>query len=135
PSTASVVNKDFKKALLFAMSDDLNISIALAIIDELIATTNDALDKEPKNKALKKETLANMAFIAELLGFGEQEPFAYFQIGISKEEKEQIETLINKRNEAKKAKDFASSDALRAELLTLGVAIMDSPTGTVWEKV
>jgi cysteinyl-tRNA synthetase len=78
PGKSSAVNKEFKAALLLAMGDDLNISTALAVIDEMVANTNDAFDKEAKNKALKKETLANIEFIDTLLGFGGKEPFEYF---------------------------------------------------------
>jgi cysteinyl-tRNA synthetase len=130
----SSVNKDFKKDLLFAMSDDLNISVALSIIDERIATTNDALDANPKDKGLKKETISNIEFIDSLLGFGAKEPFSYFQIGVSEVEKAQIEPLISSRTKAKKEKDFSRSDALRDELTVLGIAIMDTPEGTLWEK-
>ena len=134
PGKSSVVNKDFKKALLDAMGDDLNISIALSVIDVMIADTNDAFDKEAKNKALKKETLANIEFIDTLLGFGGKEPFAYFQIGISEEEKAKIERLVTARVEAKKEKDFERSDTIRDELTAMGISIMDTAEGTVWEK-
>jgi cysteinyl-tRNA synthetase len=116
------------------MGDDLNISTALAVIDEMIANANDAFDKEAKNKALKKETLANIEFVDILLGFGGQEPFKYFQIGISAEEKEKIEALISQRSEAKKEKNFERSDAVRDELIAMGISIMDTADGTVWEK-
>ena len=134
PGKASVANKNFQKALLDAMADDLNISIALSIIDELIATTNDALDAEPKNKSLKKETLANIEFINTLLGFGGKEPFSYFQIGVDTNLKEKIEALIGERLEAKKEKNFTRSDEIREELTALGISIMDSAEGTLWEK-
>jgi cysteinyl-tRNA synthetase len=134
PGKGSAVNKDFKKALLEAMSDDLNISMALAIIDEMVASANEKLDVNPKDKALKKETIANIEFINSLLGFGGKEPFAYFQIGIDETLKAKIETLITERTEAKKAKDFERSDAIRDELTAMGIAIMDTPDGTVWEK-
>ncbi len=134
PGKASTVNKDFKRALLDAMGDDLNISIALSVIDEMIAQTNEKLDENPKDKGLKKETLANIAFIDELLGFGGKEPFSYFQIGVDEALKEKIEALLAKRAEAKKAKDFTTSDAIRDELTAMGIAIMDTPEGTVWEK-
>ena len=134
PGKASSVNPEFKQALLDAMGDDLNISIALAVIDEMIASVNETLDADPKNKALKKETLANIDFIDTLLGFGGKEPYSYFQIGVDETLKAQIETLLAKRTEAKKAKDFALSDAIRDELTAMGVVIMDTPEGTVWEK-
>jgi len=149
PGKGSAVNKTFKKALLTAMSDDLNISIALAVIDEMVATTNDLLDTNPKDKslkgnaskplgasykALKKETLANIEFIDTLLGFGGKEPFSYFQIGVDEILKTQIETLISERSEAKKEKNFERSDIIRDELIALGVSIMDTVDGTLWEK-
>ncbi|KYJ86532.1 cysteine--tRNA ligase [Sulfurovum riftiae] len=134
PGKGSAVNKDFKKALLDAMADDLNISVALSVIDEMIAETNEKLNTNPKDKALKKETIANIEFIDTLLGFGGKEPFEYFQIGISDEEKAKIEKLVAERIEAKKAKDFATSDAIRDELTNMGIAIMDTADGTVWEK-
>jgi cysteinyl-tRNA synthetase len=134
PGKASAVNKTFKKGLLDAMSDDLNISIALAVIDEMVATTNDTLDTNPKDKALKKETLANLEFIDTLLGFGGKEPFSYFQIGVNETLKTQIENLIFERTEAKKEKNFERSDAIRNELIALGISIMDTADGTLWEK-
>ena len=134
PGKASLPNKNFKKALLDAMGDDLNISIALSIIDELVANTNDALDANPKDKGLKKETLANIAFIDKLLGFGAKEPFSYFQIGVDDALKEKIERLIAARIEAKKEKDFERSDSIRDEITALGINIMDTSDGTLWEK-
>ncbi|MCW8821780.1 MAG: cysteine--tRNA ligase [Sulfurovum sp.] len=135
PGKGSAVNKTFKNALLTAMGDDLNISIALAVIDEMVAEANDAFDTVPKDKSLKKETLANIEFIDTLLGFGGKEPFAYFQIGVDEALKIQIEALISERSEAKKEKNFERSDAIRDELIALGISIMDTPAGTLWEKV
>ncbi len=134
PGKASAANKAFKQSLLDAMSDDLNISVALAHIDEMIATANEKLDANPKDKALKKETLANIELIDTLLGFGGKEPYSYFQIGVDEALKEKIEALIAKRTEAKKEKDFATSDAIRDELTAMGIAIMDTAEGTLWEK-
>jgi cysteinyl-tRNA synthetase len=134
PGKASAVNKTFQNAVLNAMRDDLNISMALAEIDEMIAKTNDLLDENPKNKPLKKEVLANIVFIDELLGFGGKEPFSYFQIGVDETLKANIEALVAERIEAKKNKDFEHSDAIRDELISMGITIMDTSTGTVWEK-
>jgi len=135
PTKASKPNKKFQKIIIEAMSDDLNISVTLATIDEMISQTNDKLDANPKDKGLKKETLANIEFIYELLGFGGKEPFSYFQIGIDEITKEAIENLIEERNQAKKAKDYSKSDAIRDEITAMGIALMDTPNGTLWEKV
>ncbi len=125
----------FKKELLAALNDDMNISSALALIDEMISTANETLDTAGKHKQLKRETMANLAYIEELLGFGVQNPFEYFQFGIDETTKEKINTLIAQRNTAKKEKDFALADKLRDEILAYGVNIMDTPQGTFWEKV
>lgn len=135
PGQASTVNKEFKKSLLSAMSDDLNISEALAVIDEMIANANDSFDENIKNKGLKQETLANIEFIDKLLGFGAKEAFEYFQIGVDKKLKNKIETLIAERNKAKQEKNFEHSDLIRDELIAMGISIMDTTTGTVWEKL
>jgi cysteinyl-tRNA synthetase len=131
----SSVNREFKKALLDALNDDLNISQALAVVDEMISNSNEALDREPKNKGLKKEIRANISFLEELLGIGRVDAYSYFQIGISEEEKKKIENLIKERDEAKAKKDYQKSDAIRDELKKLNISIMDTPNGTVWEKV
>ena len=134
PGKGSAVNKAFKKSLLDAMSDDLNISIALSVIDEMVATTNEKFDANPKDKALKKETIANIEFVDILLGFGGKEPFSYFQIGVDEILKEKIENLLTERTKVKKEKNFERSDAIRDELIAMGISIMDTAEGTVWEK-
>jgi len=125
----------FTKTLLEALNDDMNVSKALSLIDEMIASANETLDTPGKHKNLKKETLANLAFIEKVLGFGVQNPFAYFQSGVDEQTKAKIEELIEKRDIAKKEKDFGLADALRDEILSFGVQIMDTPHGTFWEKV
>ena len=129
------VSKEFKEALLKAMSDDLNSSKAMAIVDEFIVNANESLDKEPKNKALKQQIVANINFICRLLGIGCKDAIKWFQQGVSKEEKEKIEKLIEKRAQAKKDKDFESADKIRNELTKMGITIMDTPNGTKWEKI
>ncbi|QOP43284.1 cysteine--tRNA ligase [Sulfurimonas sediminis] len=125
----------FKKELLKSLNDDMNVSTALALIDEMISKANETLDTAGKHKLLKRETLANLAYIEKLLGFGIQNPFEYFQFGIDETTKEKINTLIEQRDSAKKEKNFALSDKIRDEILSLGVNLMDTPQGTFWEKV
>jgi len=134
PGNASAANKAFKKALTDAMKDDLNISVALSVIDEMIAHTNEKLDANPKDTALKKEAIANIELIDSLLGFGGKEPFSYFQAGVEENIKKEIESLLQKRIEAKQERDFATADAIRDRLLSMGISIMDTAEGTLWEK-
>lgn len=131
----SRVDDEFKSLILDALSDDLNISIALAKIDEMVNQANTNLDKEPKNKALKSTIMANLNFIKETLGILYQDEFEWFQYGFDEEQKEQISNLIKARNEAKSAKNYEKADLIRDELNSLGVAIMDTPNGVKWEKI
>ena len=132
---SSIVNKEFKEKMIISLNDDINTSKALSTIDEMISNTNDKLDINPKDKVLKKELVANIEFISEILGIGSFDAYSYFQFGISNEEKTKIEKLIEKRTEAKKAKDFEAADKVRDEITALGISLMDTPSGVVWEKV
>ncbi|KLE08853.1 cysteine--tRNA ligase [Aliarcobacter butzleri] len=131
----SSVNKKFKEDILNALNDDINTSIALSVIDEMINSANDKLDSNPKDKNLKKELISNINFIEEVLGIGGNDAYAYFQFGIDESTKEKIEDLILKRNEAKKTKDFETADKLRDELSSMDISLMDTVNGTVWEKL
>ena len=131
----STVNEDFKNELLEALNDDLNSAKAISIIDEYINKANETLDKEPKNKNFKKELVATFEYINEVFGIGFNDAYKYFQFGISEEEILNIEFLIEKRTEAKKNKDFEMADKIRENISKLGVSIMDTPNGVVWEKL
>lgn len=132
---ASNVDDKLKNDLLKFMGDDLNISASLGIIDEMINLANQTLDNEPKNKAFKAITVANLEFIKELLGIGYADEFKWFQWGVDGEEKERILSLIEQRNKAKKDKNFALADMIRNELANLNVSIMDTANGVMWEKI
>ena len=130
----SQVNKEFKEKMINALNDDINTSKAISFIDEMISSANDKLNNNPKDKALKKELVANFEFISDVLGIGNSDAYKYFQFGISNEEKTKIEELIEKRAQAKKEKDFDTADKVRDEISNLGVSLMDTPNGVVWEK-
>jgi len=115
------------------MSDDLNVSVALSIIDEMINLANEKLDKNSKDKNLKKEILANIELINRVFGIGEREPLNYFQIGIDDKKRKIIEDLIEKRAKAKRERDYIRADKIRNELQDMGISIMDTPKGTFWE--
>ena len=132
---SSLVDKDFKKRLMDALSDDLNISVALSVVDDMLTTANEKLDSEPKNRAYKQEINANIELLDNILGIGYKNPYSYFQLGITADEKQVIEDLIQKRDEAKKDKDYNKADALRDELTKLKISLMDTPNGTQWEKI
>ena len=131
----SLVAEPFKEAMLEALSDDLNISKALASLDEMISSMNELLDAQPKDKSLKALAHANLIWIESLLGIGLYAPYSYFQMGVSEDEKASIEALIEQRTRAKKEKNFATADEIRAQLESQNIQLMDTPNGTQWEKV
>lgn len=131
--TADIIDTEFKTALLDVLNDDMNVSKAYALIDELIASANDALDTNPKDKLYRQKLISSLTFIETVLGFGGQNPYEYFQFGVDDATKAKIDGLIAKRSQAKALKDFAASDAIRDELTSMNVSIMDTASGTFWE--
>ncbi len=131
----SSVNKEFQKEIFEALNDDLNSAKAISLVDEMITISNDALDKEPKNKNLKKELVANIEFINDILGVGYSDAFKYFQFGVDSATILKIEELIEQRNLAKQQKEFQKADQIREELTTMGISLMDSAQGTLWEAL
>ena len=125
----------FIQPLLEALSDDYNISKALSIIEEMLSLSNEYLDKNPKDKAYKLAISSNLACIEYLLGLGGKDPVAYFQLGLSVEEKQNIKSKLKLRTEAKAQKNYALADSIRNELHNQGIEIMDTPQGSTWEKV
>ncbi|MBF0923967.1 MAG: cysteine--tRNA ligase [Campylobacter concisus] len=131
---AGMANESFKSELLEALSDDLNASKALASVDEFVKTANERLDNNPKDKAYKAEVVANLELISEILGIAITNYVEYFQFGVSDEQKEHIQKLLDERAVAKKERNFARADEIRDELAKINISIMDTPNGAVWER-
>ncbi len=112
-----------------ALADDLNTPLALSYLHEIVNNLNKAQTPQERS-ALKSELLAS----AYLLGLLYNNPEAWFKGTDSADENAEIEALIQKRADAKKAKDWATADAIRNELKDRGIILEDSPTGTTWKK-
>ena len=123
----------FRSEMMEFLSDDLNTSGALAVLDSFVASANEALDRAPKDKALKAQIAANLEFAKQTLGILYEDETEYFRFGVSEQQRAQIEELIKQRAQAKAEKDFASADAIRARLTDMKIEVMDTPSGTVWE--
>jgi cysteinyl-tRNA synthetase len=116
-----------KKAFGEAMDDDLNISVALAALFEFVRDVNNLIDAEKLSKEEAQEVCKIMADFDKVLGV------------IGETEKEEIlpaeaVELIRRREEARKAKDWKTSDEIRAKLKTMGIVIEDTAQGVRWRK-
>jgi cysteinyl-tRNA synthetase len=136
-----------------ALANDLNTAEASAAISEMIRTANSAADAgtlggENAAEILRVLNLFDGVFAvlvdrdAELTRaalewakaegrIGEATPELVAQMGLSDEE---IQALVDERTQAKKTRNFARADAIRAELLAKGVVIEDSKDGVRWKR-
>jgi cysteinyl-tRNA synthetase len=128
-------NPKFREEILNALQDDLNTSIAFSILDKFVSETNEKLDSGKVSKVEKREILGSIEFLNMILGIGGSDAFQYFQFGVSEAEKIEIEKLISIRSEAKKERDFQKADEVRAKLEKMNIQIMDTASGTLWEKI
>ena len=116
-----------------AMDDDFNTPMALAVLFDLATEFNRGADP-----ALGAE-LRSLAAVLNILY---QDPQHVKQSGLLPQgaaragglDEQAIQSAITQRNEAKKAKQFAQADAIRADLLAQGVMLEDAPSGTTWRR-
>jgi cysteinyl-tRNA synthetase len=110
-----------------AMDDDLSISEALASLFDFIRDVNILLDENSLSKDEAQDVYNLMLKFDKVLGvIGE----------IKKEEKlpKEAEELILKREEARRAKDWKTADAIRHQLKGMGILLEDTPQGVKWRS-
>ena len=112
-----------------ALEDDLNTPLALSEVARIAGEARKAIDADDRTR-LKGELLgAGLA-----LGLLQQAPDAWFSRGASGEDDERIQALVEERNAAKKARDFARADAIRDQLAGEGILLEDTPQGVRWKR-
>jgi len=114
-----------KQSFVNAMDDDFNTPLALAALYELVKAINTARD----NGATDTQLETAQKTVHELTGvFGLQ---LKEKTG-STEAEALVNALIEERNQARKEKQWARSDQIRAQLKEMGVTIEDTKDGTTW---
>lgn len=108
-----------------SMDDDLNTSAALSAVFSFVKRVNSLID----DKALgAREAGAALKALAKVNSV----------LGVVSFEGEQLEPelleLVKKREAARRAGDYASADVIRDQLLARGIALEDTPQGTVWKR-
>lgn len=122
PEEKETVEKfgEYREAFIQAMDDDLNTADGITAVFELVTEINTAL----RGGASKKFADEALGILKELTGV--------LSILTEPEENdldEEIEKLVQERQEARANKDFARADAIRDELKARGITLKDTPQG------
>ncbi|XP_021665547.2 cysteine--tRNA ligase, chloroplastic/mitochondrial isoform X3 [Hevea brasiliensis] len=142
PDILDGINR-FHSVFVASMSDDLHTPVLLAALSDPLKIINDMIHtRKGKKQAKRIESLAALEKIVKnalcVLGLM---PTTYSEVLQQMREKslrraklteDQVLQKIEERNVARKNRDYEKSDAIRKDLATLGIALMDGPDGTSW---
>jgi cysteinyl-tRNA synthetase len=118
----------YEKEFQAAMSDDFNTPVAMAVLFDLAREINQLRTKDIE----KASQLAGLLVkLGNILGFLSVEPEEFLRHKVPLTVNV-IEDRIIEREVAKKNKDWAKADKIRDKLLSQGILIEDTPTGTTW---
>jgi len=114
-----------KKAFEEAMDDDFNTANAITVLFELSKDANLYLEENQTDTEVLEAFQKAMTTILDVLG-----------ITLTKTEllDEEIETLIQEREEARKERNFARADEIRDSLREQGIILEDTPQGVRWRR-
>ena len=108
------------------MDDDLNTSVALAAVHDLSREVNTALARGDLREGDKQAVLAAIDQIDNVLNvFGDSEPQML---------DDEIQKLIDERQEARHRRDFQRADEIRDELIERGIILEDTKDGVRWKR-
>lgn len=111
---------NYEEEFVKAMDDDLNTADGIAAVFQMVTAINKEIAKG-STKAFAKAALEKIMSVCGVLGIlQEEEPHDFG---------EEIMTLVNQRQEARKARDFAKADEIRDMLAAKGITLKDTPQG------
>lgn len=115
-----------------ALCDDLNTPEAFAIVARLANAARAA-----STDAARRDAKAALLGAADLLGILQHDPEAWFKqtVGKAAIDQTEVQRQVDARVAAKQARDFATADRIRDELLAQGIAIEDTAQGPRWKVV
>lgn len=109
-----------------AMDDDLNTADGLSAVFELVKDINTRILDKNVSKHVCETAAGLFDELCNVLGILYNRK--------SNDVDSEIEALIEKRQEARKNKDFATADKIRDELKAKGIILKDTPQGVTWTK-
>ncbi len=113
-----------------ALADDLNTPLAIARLHELANQIH-----KMNNMDEKAKLASTFKASAYLLGIVQEDPENWLKnLRHSSLTEADINDYIERRRLARSQRNFAEADRLREELLSLGIALEDSPQGTFWRR-
>ncbi|MEO7268902.1 MAG: cysteine--tRNA ligase [Knoellia sp.] len=136
PDSAVTPTGDEKLPVEFveAMDDDLGVSGALAVIHDTVTQGNTALDDGENDTA--REVAGLVIAMTDILGVNPLDPAWAGADNSSSDAQSALDTLVRERlaarTSARSARDYATSDAIRDQLISAGITIEDTPTGARW---
>ncbi len=108
------------------MDDDLNTSVALAVVHNLSREVNTALARKKVKEENRRELLDLLKRIDTVLNIFGAESTEMLD--------SEIQSLINERQEARRRRDFGRSDEIRDELAAQGIILEDTKDGVRWKR-
>ena len=112
----------YRQEFIEAMDDDLNTADAIAAVFELITAINTAV-KDGASKEFAEKALDTLMELTTVLGLLQQDVEEEVEIDA------EVQALIDERQEARKAKNFARADEIRDILKARGLILKDTPQG------
>ena len=116
---------EFKAAFTAAMDDDINVQNGIAVVYELAKYANVYAQQPTVVKGAVESLQTLLQDLVAVFGI---------KLAVATIADEEIEALIEKRNQARQAKDFALSDQIRDDLKAQGIILEDTPQGTRYRK-
>ncbi|TQS76095.1 cysteine--tRNA ligase [Ornithinibacillus gellani] len=117
---------DYQQRFEAEMDDDFNTANAISVLFDLTKEANTYMQQDQTSTAVIEAFQETIGLLAGVLGIEFNQDATLLD--------EEIEALIEERNEARKNRDFARADAIRDQLKDQGIVLEDTAQGVRWKR-